>query len=546
MPLGKPISAVKKIRPIDVGKVFGTAFLLCLATAIATPAQTCKVLYNFGVNPDRPNDPIFQGVIAQGRDGNLYSGSRDAWTGSDGTVFSMTPAGALTVVHLFSGADGQDPSGGLALGTDGMFYGATYSGGLYSYGTVFKMTPGGELTTIHNFTGGDDGGDPKAPPIEGNDGNFYGTTSYGGKTGNIGTVYRITPSGVFTTLNSFGLTSSSAGDYPNGPLVQGTVGLLYGTTFYGGPDDVGTIFSVSPFTGQIANMFSFDGTDGGNPVAALIQATDGNFYGTTLADANGGTAFRISAEGEFTVVHTFTGGSDGANPVGGLTQATDGNFYGTNTYGVVYRMGPKGVVTPLCNVGGSPQSMLVQHTNGILYGTTAVGGSGDRGMFFSLNVGLAPFVRLLPDARQVGQTVEFLGQGFTGTTGISFNGTPGTFTVASDTYLTATVPAGATSGFVTVTTPSGTLKSSEKFRVTPQIVSFSPSSGPVGSKVVITGTSFTGATGVELACKFPMSFTVDSDTQITAIVPADGVTGELMVFTPGGHVESTANFTVTQ
>jgi hypothetical protein len=122
---------------------------------------------------------------------------------------------------------------------------------------------------------------------------------------------------------------------------------------------------------------------------------------------------------------------------------------------------------------------------------------------------------------------------------------PAAFTVKSDTYLTATVPSGATTGKVTVTTPSGTLKSNKIFRVTPQILSFSPTSGPVGTKVVITGESFTGASGVTLACKWPMSFTVDSDTQITAIVPSDGTTGEIAVVTPGGRVETTAKFTVT-
>lgn len=531
---------------LSSSKIACVVSVLCVAAAVAAPAQTCTVLYNFGNNPDRPNDPIFQGIIAQGRDGNLYSTSRDAWTGSDGTVFEMTPAGALTVVHLFDGTDGQNSIGGLTLGTDGMFYGATSSGGLYSYGTVYRMTPSGELTTIHNFTGGDDGGYPSAPPIEGIFGNFYGTTSYGGKTGNIGTVYRISPSGAFSTVSSFGLTSSRySGNYPNGPLVQGNDGLLYGTTFYGGPDDLGTIFSVSPSTGKITTMFSFDGTNGQNPLAGLTQGSDGNFYGTTVAYSNGGTAFKITPGGKFTVLHTFTGGSDGANPVGGLTQATDGYFYGTNTYGVVYRISSTGVLTPLCNIGGSPQDILLQNTNGVLYGTTAVGGSVDRGMFFSLNVGLSPFVRFLPDGREVGQAVELLGQGFTGTTGVSFNGTPATFTVASDTYLTATLPAGATTGFATVTTPAGTLKSDKEFRVLPQILSFSPTSGPPGTTVVITGQSLTQTTAVSLACKTEMAFTVNSDTQITATIPAGAETGGIGIQTVGGHAESTASFTVT-
>jgi uncharacterized repeat protein (TIGR03803 family) len=541
---GRPENNTSARRRCQFAALFIIAFL-CAATAIAAQAQTCTVLYNFGVNPVRPNDPIFQGVMAQGRDGDLYTGSRDEWTGSDGTVFKMTPAGKLTVLHLFDGTDGDDPSGGLTLGTDGMFYGATPGGGLYSYGTVFKMTPSGELTTIHNFTGGDDGGYPMAPPIEASDGNFYGTTSYGGATGNIGTIYRVTPSGVLTTLNSFGLSSSSAGDYANGPLVQGTDGFLYGTTHYGGPDDLGTIFSASPLTGQITTMFSFDGTNGGNPLAALIQASDGNFYGTTAGVSNGGTAFRISAGGEFTVLHTFTGRSDGANPVGGLTQATDENLYGTSTFGPAYRLSLGGVLTPLCGVGGSPQNMLLQHTNGTLYGTSAVGGSGDRGMFFSLNVGLGPFVSFLPAARIVGAKAQILGQGFNDATAVSFNGTPATFKVESDTFMTATVPTGATTGDLTVTEPSGTLTSNKPFRVLPTTQGFVPNNGPAGTVVTISGMALTQTTAVSFDGVQATSFSVISDTELQATVPEGAKTGYIEITTAGGSFTTCNKFYVT-
>ena len=368
------------------------------------------------------------------------------------------------------------------------------------------MTPKGTLTALHKFDFSD-GWDPQgAALIQGNDGSFYGETAGGGSssncTDNCGTVFKVGPLGVFTVLHSFDGTD---GYGPEGGLVQATDGNFYGTTSVGGAHSDGTVFRITP-EGVLTTLHSFDGTDGSNPDGGLVQATDGSFYGTTYGGgANGdGTIFKITPGGTLTTLHNFDG-TDGAGSESGLLQATNGAFYGT---------------------------------------TYAGGASGD-GTVFSLSVGLGPFVAFVRNSGNVAQTVEILGQGFAGTTGVSFNGTPATFEVQSDTYLTATVPAGATTGLVTVTTPSGTLKSNKKFRVTPQILSFSPTSGPVGTSVVITGTSFTGATGVELACKYPMSFTVDSDTQITAIVPADGTTGELMVFTPGGHVETTASFTVT-
>jgi uncharacterized repeat protein (TIGR03803 family) len=191
---------------------------------------------------------------------------------------------------------------------------------------------------------------------------------------------------------------------------------------------------------------------------------------------------------------------------------------------------------------------MIQGTDGNFYGTTFQGGiNGDYsyGTVFRLSMGLRPFVSFIRNSGKVGQTLRILGQGFTGTTSVSFNGTPAKFTVKSDTYLTATVPARATTGTVTVATSAGTLKSNVAFRVTPQILSFSPASGPAGTSVVITGKSLSQASVVTLACKWKMSFTVDSETQITAIVPQGATSGRIAVSTPGGHVESTASFTVT-
>ncbi|MGA9306083.1 MAG: choice-of-anchor tandem repeat GloVer-containing protein [Candidatus Sulfotelmatobacter sp.] len=188
---------------------------------------------------------------------------------------------------------------------------------------------------------------------------------------------------------------------------------------------------------------------------------------------------------------------------------------------------------------------VVQATDGNFYGTTNKGGAHNYGTVFKLSVGLGPFVSLVRSLGTVGRTAQILGQGFTGTTGVSFNGIAASFTVESDTYLTATVPAGASTGAVTVTTPSGTLTSNKIFRVVPEIASFSPADGPVSTNVVITGESFVGVIDVHFGNVKVTSFTVDSDTQITATVPAGAETGKVSVCTPGWSADSATNFTVT-
>jgi uncharacterized repeat protein (TIGR03803 family) len=240
---------------------------------------------------------------------------------------------------------------------------------------------------------------------------------------------------------------------------------------------------------------------------------------------------------------------------GALVLATDGNFYGmatggsTNDDGTIYRMSPSGSLSVLFDFdsesGSQPYGTPLQHTSGMLYGATFAGGTYNNGTFYSLDVGLASFVSLVPSTRKVGQTVGILGQGFSGTTGVSFNGTPTNFTIESGTFLEATVPSGATTGPVTVTTPSGTLTSNTPFRLRPQIFRFSPTSGPVGTPVIITGDSLTQTEKVFFDWT-KATFAVNSDTQVTATVPSGAQTGQIRIKTAGGAVESQGTFTVTQ
>ena len=347
-------------------------------------------------------------------------------------------------------------------------------------------------------------------------------------------------------------------------MVQGSNGNFYGTTNAGGANGFGgTVFEITP-NGTLTTLHSFDGTDGSAPAAALVQAANGNLYGTTSNGGAGtlGTIFKMTPAGALTTLYSFclqSGCPDGELPSGGMVQATDGNLYGTtyeggiNESGTVFKITPAGALTTLylfcslsnCADGQNSHGGLIQDTNGNLYGTTQIGGADGAGSVFSLSVGLAPFVETQPTAGRVGAVVKILGQGFTGTTGVSFNGKAATFKVWSKTYLTATVPSGATTGFVTVLTPADTLKSNKQFHVTPQITSFNPPSAAVGSQVTITGVSLAQTTKVIFGGVKATTFTVNSDTQVTATVPTGALTGKITIATAGGTATSAATFTVT-
>jgi uncharacterized repeat protein (TIGR03803 family) len=315
-----------------------------------TPKGTLTTLITFN-----DNDVFPQGSLVQGSDGNFYGATEGGGTNGDSTIFKMTPAGVFTILVSFTGANGADPTG-LVQGSDGNFYGTTLTGGSTYVsarnsgdGTVFKMTPAGVVTTLASFTGAN-GANPVAALVQGSDGNFYGTTSAGGSTyvdslnRGDGTVFEVTPAGVLTTLASF---TGANGAGPTG-LVQGSDGNFYGTTSAGGSTYVdslnrgdGTVFKITS-TGTLTTLASFAGANGSDPTVALVQGTDGNFYGTTLnggstyvdsLNRGNGTIFMMTLAGSLTTLVSFTA----ANEMGptGLVQGSDGNFYGATGSGVV-------------------------------------------------------------------------------------------------------------------------------------------------------------------------------------------------------------------
>jgi len=457
--------------------VICSAPLLALAFSlvlVSGASAQVALLYNFGTHAGDPAHPNFPGFMVQGRDGNLYTTSNYGGTDGAGTVFKATPAGQVTVLYSFDGLTGAAPSGGLTLGTDGNFYGSTGVNGPSNYGTVFKVTPKGVLKLLHGF-GLSDGAEPFGAPVEGTDGAFYGTTHFGGSA-NCGTVYRVTAGGTFKTLYTFDGTN---GCQPVAPLVLGSDGNFYGTNLSGANFNFGAIFKITP-AGAITLLHSFDGAHGNGSYAPLMQASDGNFYGTASGGGkyNNGVVFEMSPAGAFTDLFDFNPNTDGAGPFAALVQGTNGVLYGTTAYGGTFNVGAiysiplgSGGLSILYSFDGTsaraPGTPLAQHTDGSFYGDCAWGGTDDVGTFYSLNAGLPPFVRLVTPSAKVGKTVQILGQGFTGTSAVSFNGSAATFHVVSNTYLTALVPNGATSGFVEVTTPGGTLESNQVFRVLP-------------------------------------------------------------------------------
>ena len=324
-----------------------------------------------------------QSDLIQAKDGNFYGMAYSGGTGFQGTVFKITSTGTFTTIKSFVSANGINPLGSLLQGTDGNFYGMTSGGGANAGGTIFKITPTGTLTVLRSLLSTADGGNPKGSLAKAGDGNFYGMTNTGGSN-LFGTLFKITPAGVFSVLTKF--NGAIQGNAPYETLLKAKDSSYYGTASAGGLYNYGTIFKICRGTVTILRSFNRN-VDGGAPKGSLVQGTDGYLYGsTTEGGTNGvGTLFKISTTGIFTVLRNLSSSADGSNPQGSLLLASDGNFYGmnklggSNSSGTIFKLTPAGVYTVLRHLvnstdGSNPEGNLVRGSDGNFYGMTYTNG----------------------------------------------------------------------------------------------------------------------------------------------------------------------------
>ena len=363
-------------------------------------AQTETVLHSFTGN----SDGLFPlGGVVFDAQGNLYGTTYEGGDyysacnpGRCGTVFKVTPSGTETVLYGFAGGgDGAFPSGGLVLDKSGNLYGTTWEGGAYNVGTVFRVTPSGTETVLYSFTGEPDAPLPSAGLVLDKKGNLYGTTTKGGAY-NGGTVFRVTLSGEESVLHSFG--AGTDGAFPSGGLVRDKTDNLYGATGRGGANDLGIVFKVVP-SGEETVLYSFAGQpDGAHPDAGLVFDKKGNLYGTTIEGGTykGGAVFKVTPWGKERVLYSFGAAvSDGTHPQAGLVFDTKGNLYGTtvnggtSNLGTAFKVSPSGAERVLHSFGAYPDGVfpeaeLVFDAKGTLYGTSEQGGANGGGTVFKL------------------------------------------------------------------------------------------------------------------------------------------------------------------
>jgi uncharacterized repeat protein (TIGR03803 family) len=323
-------------------------------------------------------------------DGNLYGGllASTSSPGVPGAVFRVTPAGVVTLLQRVGDsatASGQGPRA-LVQSADGSFYGTTFFDGAHAAGTLFRMTPAGSLTILYAFTGKADGEAPNAlTQTLGRKQVLFGTTSgnvdptsEGGSyatSGDFGTVFRWQDGARFETLYRFSYQQDISPNF----LLRTRSGLLYGTTAGdSAPDAAGTVFVITP-RGELRTLYRFTGAADGADPTSLTEASDGNFYGrTSLGGSSGnGTVFRMTPQGAVTTLYAFTDTDSASGGGSALVEAPDGNFYGTSQEsGLVFRLTPDGAfsvlaVFPAIDMYGGPRlgSLLVGN-DGLLYGTT--------------------------------------------------------------------------------------------------------------------------------------------------------------------------------
>ena len=400
---------------------FQLLFALCVAGVVFVPggqAQSTNftVLHSFSGTGGDGASPYAR--LSEGHDGGLYGTTYYGGSGIGyGTVFKLNKDGSgYSVLHSFqsSGGDGQNPYAGVLEGSDGALYGTTEQGGSGRLGTVFKLNKDGSgYTVMHKFQDlNDDGYYPEAGLVEGSDGSLYGTTM-GGGSGGGGTVFKLSKSGSgYTVIHN---CVSNDGSWPYAELVEASDGILYGTTYYGGTSGNGTVFKLnkdgSGYT--ILHSFGSAGGDAKNPFAGLMEGSDRMLYGTTFSSGSvyPGAVFKLNKDGSgYTVLYSFKDyGSDGRSPYAGVLEGSSGAFYGTTyvggstDYGTVFALNNDGSGYKILHnfTGGSadgqfPYAALLEGSDGALYGTTKNGGNRNYGTVFQMTGPGKPRLGLQP------------------------------------------------------------------------------------------------------------------------------------------------------
>jgi uncharacterized repeat protein (TIGR03803 family) len=375
--------------------VFGALIIATSVDMSATPRFGVDVVHSFAGSADGSQPAA---GLVQATDGNFYGTTYFGGASNAGSVFKMTPTGVTTIVHSFTaGLDGGYPLAGLIQATDGKLYGTASQGGSLGLGTVYSITLAGAFTTVYSFTGpasgGPDGANHAAALLQTSDGFLYGTTYDGGSSGR-GTIFVMNTAG--TVLGRYSFTGGFDGANPYAPLIEAADHTLYGTNYAGTTLTFGRVFKLAGGVVSVVHTFAGGASDGASPTAPLVQANDGNFYGTTRfgGASNKGTAFRMTPGGVVTVLNSFSGGADGEAPFAGLIQASDGNLYGTTKvgalgYGTIYKVTLGGTFTVVHTFTGGaegavPSAPLMQATTGRLYGTASFGGASSLGVVFRI------------------------------------------------------------------------------------------------------------------------------------------------------------------
>lgn len=395
---------------------------------------------------------------------------------------------------------------------------------------------------------------PGAAPVLGNDGNLYGITTNGA-------AYAVT---ITSTVDSYVINYESLGTNASGtvyaPLLLASDGYLYGTSDNGGKNNLGTVFRMTTPTGAMKTIFSFNGKNGQYLYSPLVEGSPGTFYGTTFEGGKNGTGviFKLTSKGAYTKLWDFDSGSCnkfGASPSAGLTFAPNGNLYGVatnggaNCMGTVFQISTTGNFLKLFDFSGSggtapganPYSTLALNTNGTFYGVTINGGADNQGVYFSISpLNLRQILTIEgPIFVLPGVPVQFLGNGLTQSAELTFGGVQAQFQANSDTLLSATAPLNAVDGLVVDTFQTGLqIETLEAIHILPLINNLDPPSGPVGTQVGIVGGGFSGATKVTFKGVKATFFTVVSPSLIQADVPKGAKTGDVVVTTLNGTATS--------